>query len=236
MPKLKPYIFSLFILITTCLAAQKTPPNTKPIQQTAPPVSLKTMQDSIQYALGAYMGKYMLNGGFVMVDPDLFLPGLEDVFQKKSLLLKDSVIYGLIANYQSVYQKLSGTRSEEQLFNELKKKPGILKLQEGVFYELIKEGKGLPPAKTDSVKLQVKGNLANGNLFEDTYEKKQAIYTQPMLLLPILSEVLTHMLPGSIWKLYIPASKAYAEKGNGTNIPAYSALIIQLELVEVKNR
>jgi FKBP-type peptidyl-prolyl cis-trans isomerase len=234
MPKIKLNIFCVFILISTGLAAQKKDSIATINKSPSPGLSLKSTQDSIQYALGAYMGKYLLNGGFFIVDPDLFLPGLEDVFQQKKLILNDSVIYGLIANYQSVYQKLSGTRAEEKLFIDLKNKTGVLSFGNGVFYELIQQGKGSPPDRTDSVKLQVKGSLANGNIFEDTYQKKMPITTKPNLLIPVLADVLIKMLPGSIWKLYIPSSKAYAEKGNGTNIPPYSALVIQLELLEVK--
>ena len=222
-------IFLFTLLFAFSSKAQNAPPSTANNLE----LKLKNMQDSLQYALGTYIGRFMLNSGFVMVDPDYFLAGLEDIFQKKPTKLKDSVIYSIISNYQSVYQQLLGTRLEEMLFNDLQKKPGIFELSGGVKYEVIKKGNGPLPQLSDSVRVNYKGTLTDGFVFEDTYAKNQSIMISPMILIQGLKDAIVQMPAGSVWKMYIPANKAYADKGNG-NIPPYSALIVQLELVEVK--
>src|SRR6478609_6023676 len=116
------------ILTTTSLfyqldsAAQK---NTAKTQQAASVVKLKTRADSIQYALGAYMGRYMIVGGFQTVNLDYFLPGMNDAYQNKTKLINDSVVFSLITNYQSETQKQRGKELEAQLFGAIKDKPGI---------------------------------------------------------------------------------------------------------------
>ena len=223
------FIFLLSLIFAFSSKAQNPPLPTANVTE----LKLKNMQDSLQYALGTYIGRFMLNSGFVVVDPDYFLTGIEDIFQKKSTKLKDSVIYSIISNYQSVYQKLLGTKLEEMLFNDLQKKPGIFELSGGVKYEVIKTGIGPIPQLSDSVRVNYKGTLTDGFVFEDTYAKNQSIVISPKILIPGLKEVIVHMPAGSVWKIYIPANLAYADKGNA-NIPPYSALIIQFELLEVK--
>ncbi|NDV64158.1 peptidylprolyl isomerase [Bacteroides sp. 224] len=46
-------------------------------------------------------------------------------------------------------------------------------------------------------------------------------------------EILQHMQPGERWEIYIPYYSAYGEAGSGESIPAYSALIFDIELEEI---
>lgn len=230
----KIFIRSIIILtffIAVSATAQK--PATKPV--VIPPVKLKTPEDSLQYALGVYMGQYMLSGGFSAINLDLFLAGVDDIFKNKPRQIKDSLIFPIITNYQASTQKQRGKILEQQLFNSLKDKPGIGKLPSGVQYAVIKAGKGPRPLETDSVVIQFKGALADGTIFEDTYAKNIPIATTPITLIPALNEVLQLMQPGAIYQTYIPASQAYGEKGSA-KIPPNSALLITIELVQIKTK
>ena len=41
------------------------------------------------------------------------------------------------------------------------------------------------------------------------------------------------MPQGSVWKLYIPASLGYGERGQGQSIPGNSTLIFTVEVIKV---
>jgi FKBP-type peptidyl-prolyl cis-trans isomerase len=226
-------ITSVLLFWSASLSAQK--PITKSAV-TSPVIKLKTHADSIQYALGAYMGRYMIVGGFQTVNLDYFLPGMNDAYQNKTKLISDSVIYSLIANYQSETQKQRGKVLEAQLFDAIKDRPGIGKLPSGVQYTIIKAGeKGAKPLETDSVIINYKGTLPDGFVFENTYLSKIPVRTTPVTLIPGLNEVLQLMTTGATWQIFIPAAQAYGEKGNG-NIPPNSAVMITVELVEIRNK
>ena len=182
------------------------------------------------------MGKYMIAGGFQAVNLDYFLPGLNDAFQNKPRLINDSVAYALISNYQTEAQKQIGKELEAQLFNVLKDRPGLGKMPSGVQYTIIKPGaKGAKPLETDSVVINYKGTLPNGIVFQNTYLSNTPVSTTPGTLIPGLNEVLQLMTTGATWQVFIPASQAYGEKGNG-NIPPNSAVMITVELVEIRNK
>ena len=229
-PKKIYIIFLLFAFLQT--KAQKTGVK----QNVLPPIKLKSAEDSVQYALGAYMGQFMLNGGFTTINIDLFLAGLDDVFKSKPRLLKDNSVYPIISSYQATVQKQRSKGLEEQLFAALKDKPGIGKLPSGVQYSSIKPGKGPRPIETDSIIINYKGTLADGTVFENTYLKNAPIATTPGTLIPGLNEVVQLMQPGATWQVFIPSAQAYADKGNGGLIPPNSALLITVELVEIKSR
>jgi FKBP-type peptidyl-prolyl cis-trans isomerase len=48
-----------------------------------------------------------------------------------------------------------------------------------------------------------------------------------------MGEALQIIPVGSTWRLFVPAALAYAERGVPGLIPAYSALIFEVELIEV---
>ena len=219
--------------INTGPAFKKTPTEKTPVLQ---PLLLRSIEDSIQYALGAYMGQFMLSGGFRSIDLDYFVAGLEDIFSRRPGLIKDSSIYSIISKYQTNIQRQRGKAQEDKLFAALKDKPGIGRLPSGVQYSIVKSGKGPRALETDSVMINLKGSLTDGTVFEDTYAKKINITTTPSLLIPGLSEAIQLMPVGSAWEIYIPAALAYGDKGNGTIIPPHSALIITLELLEIKGK
>jgi FKBP-type peptidyl-prolyl cis-trans isomerase len=197
-------------------------------------VKLKTKEDSVQYALGVYMGQWMMSNGFVSLDLNLMTTGIADVYRNRPRPIKDENIGPMITGYQAALQKDFGKKLELQLFNAIKDKPGIGKLPSGVQYIVQKPGKGLRPSETDSVLLNFKGTLPNGVVFEDTYAKKIAVAATPGTLIPGLREALQMMPEGAVWELYIPSAMAFGDKGNGTNVPPNSAVIIVVELMAVK--
>ncbi len=232
----------LFLLVTIiCFAAlpgnaqtQKPQAKSSPQEKTAvPPLKLKNYRDSVQYALGAYMGAYMLTSGFLTIDMDYFMAGLEDVFNRKPGLLKDSTITALLASYQDKVQKARSKDLEEQLFTSLKDKAGIGKLPSGVQYLVVRSAKGPKPNETDSVKIHFRQRLADGQIVEDTYARNMPTTTTPGTLIPGLNEVLQLMSVGSVWQVFIPSSLGYGAQGKGI-IPPNAALQFEIELLEIK--
>lgn len=52
-------------------------------------------------------------------------------------------------------------------------------------------------------------------------------------MIPGWIEALTLMPVGSKWQLYIPHNLAYGERGAGASIPPFSALVFDVELLEI---
>ena len=221
----------IFLFFTITAFTQKPVPKSI----SPPPIKLKSAQDSLQYALGVYMGNYMFRGGFTSINLDFFLSGVNDVFKSNPKLIPDSIVLPMINNYQSATQKQRGKFLEEQLFSALKDKSGMGKLPSGVQYSIIKPGKGSRPLDSDTIIIRIKGTLPDGTVFQNTFLQNTPDTTTPDQLIPGLSEALQLMQPGATWLVFIPSSLAYGDKGTSI-IPPNSALLITVELVEIKGK
>ena len=87
------------------------------------------------------------------------------------------------------------------------------------------------PQAADSVLINVKGFLPDGKVFEDTYAKKTPLRGTPATFIPGLNEALQIMPVGSTWRVIIPSALGYGANGVAGLIPANSALIFEVELV-----
>lgn len=199
-----------------------------------PAVKLKSTQDSIQYALGSYMGSYLLRGGFSSLNLEIFLAGLNDVYRSKPRMIKDSIAYAMLSAFQDETALKRNKFFEEQLFLALKDKPNVGKLPSGVQFLVIKPGKGPKPQENDTVVINYKGTLVSGEVFENTF-LAQPLMVTPAGLVPGLSEVLQLMPVGATYQTFIPSALAYGSKGFRT-IPPNSAIMVTIELVSIKGR
>ncbi len=226
-----PILFLAIILISFNLSAQQ--PTSKSAVPAAP-VKLASTADTVQYTLGAYIGQWMVKNGFGITNQALFKRGMDDVMQNKPRALPDSVVAPMVASYQLTVQTLRGKQMEDQLFAALKGKPGVGALPDGVHYIPVKVGTGIRPLAADTVVINAIGIFPDGTVFEDTFQKKQAITIMTSNLIPGLSEAVQLMPEGSVWRVFIPSALAYGPTGRPNVIPPNTALVFDITLMQVK--
>lgn len=212
------------ILLSLGATAQKTP--------VKPTARIVTPSDSIQYALGAFLGLWITNNGLSVTNTALFQKGLDDVLQGRAKLIPDSLITPLVDAYMQSMVKNKGIRQEKELFASLRDIPGIGMFPSGVRYMVFRNGPGARPGQKDSLIINLIAKLPDGTVVEDTWQSKKPFRATTASFFPGLNEALQMMTEGSRWQLYIPAALAYGEKST-TLIPANSALIIEVELLSV---
>jgi len=226
-------ILAVFLIAINVSAQQK--PSTAPAkpQQQQAVIKLTNAVDSSQYILGAYLGQYLNANGIAITKPDIFIKGMDDVITNKKLLVNADSIPKRMNEYLTQMVMERNRALEKQLFANVKGQPGIGNLPDGVCYGIVKAGTGLRPLPTDSVSIQVKGYLPEGKIFEDTYTGNKPLKTTPATLIPGLKETLQIMPAGSLWRIYIPSALAYGEKGVAGIIPPYSAVVFDVELLNI---
>lgn len=224
--------FACILLNFFTVSAQTRPGRTT----TEKPINLTAPQDSLQYTLGAYLGAWIINNGFMVSNPDIFRRGMDDVLLNKTLLIDAASVASKLDGYQKRLISERSSQQERLLFENIKGKEGVGMLPSGVAYVIMKAGNGLRPQLNDSVLIHVKGFLPDGKPFEDTYAKKAPLRVTPAGLIPGMSEALQIMPVGSIWRLIIPSALGYAERGVPGLIPAYSALVFEVELIDAARR
>ncbi len=121
----------------------------------------------------------------------------------------------------------------EEFMAQIAKKEGIKALENGVYYEVLEEGKGAIPADTNTVKVNYEGKLINDSIFDSSYKRGEATTFRCNQVIPGWTNALTHMPVGSKWKVYIPQDQAYAEREAGL-IKPFSCLIFTIELLGIE--
>lgn len=111
--------------------------------------------------------------------------------------------------------------------------PKIVTLPSGLQYEIIQEGTGPTPKKTDKVTVDYEGKLVNGTVFDSSYQRGQSASFPINGVIAGWQEALPLMKTGSTWMLYIPPSLAYGSAGAGGVIGPNETLIFKVHLISV---
>lgn len=122
----------------------------------------------------------------------------------------------------------------EKFIAEIAQKEGIQKTPAGVYYEVIKEGKGPKPAETNTVMVNYTGKLMNDSIFDSNEKAGKPVEFVVTQVIKGWTDALKVMPVGSKWRLYIPQELAYGAGRQGSPIPPFAPLVFDVELVGIK--
>src|SRR5690606_320112 len=197
---------------------------------------LKSNTDSVSYALGKDVGSSLTTSG-ITINSESFLQGVNDAIQgKEELIGKEEGIRIIKAAFAKAAEERINAFKEEELtfFDTIKEKPGIQHFQDGLYYEVIQEGNGAKPTGDDEVTVHYRGTLANGKVFDNSYDRGEPLNIELANVIKGWQLGIPLMSSGAKYKLYIPSRLGYGERGAGADIPTYSPLIFEIELIGIK--
>ena len=200
-----------------------------------------TENQSLNYALGAYVGRIMQEAG-VSLEPNLAVQGLQDAYAGKNQFddAKMQEIFEILnqkiqAQQQAQQMKeASGEKERGQAFlAENKKKEGVIETASGLQYKVIKMGNGAKPLATDRVKVHYHGTTIDGVVFDSSVERNDPIVFGLNQVIKGWTEGVQLMPVGSKFIFYIPSDLAYGDRSPSPAIKPGSTLIFEVELFEV---
>jgi FKBP-type peptidyl-prolyl cis-trans isomerase len=113
-----------------------------------------------------------------------------------------------------------------------KAKKGVKVTASGLQYEVVKEGSGPKPAKTDTVTVNYVGTKIDGTEFDSSIKRGQPAKFPLANVIPGWTEGLQLMPVGSEYKFFIPAKLAYGEHGP-PQIGPDATLIFDVTLISI---
>ncbi len=155
-----------------------------------------------------------------------------------TLMNPNKVISQIDAMAKGIHDKVMAKKFKdnkeagEKFLAENAKKEGVKTLPSGLQYKVIKEGNGAIPADSMKVKVNYEGKTIDGEVFDSSYKRGEALEMMIRQNIPGFAEALTHMPVGSTWEVYIPAELAYGDRETGP-IKPYSTLIFKIELLDI---
>nr|WP_294893968.1 FKBP-type peptidyl-prolyl cis-trans isomerase [uncultured Pedobacter sp.] len=195
-----------------------------------------TELDSASYSFGMKIAQGLKSDGVTGLNYDLLKKAMQDVFTDKPLVVNDDLAGKTIGQFLQKISKAKYAVTEEagkKFLENNKKNPKITTLPSGLQYEVLTMGTGIKPLATDTVTVHYKGSLIDGKQFDSSYERNEPITLPLNGVIPGWTEGVQLMPVGSKFRFYIPYQLGYGERGAGQDIPPYSTLIFDIELLKV---
>ena len=245
------------VTLLSCLTVFSAFAQTKPKASAKPQTKLKATvsvtkvpvkefsnpMDSVSYAVGVLVAQNFKSQN-VTLNPDMVAKGFASVVKGDKLSMTEAECQNVMNSFMMKNQERQAAESAKQFFPNKeagekflaanKKKDSVVTTASGLQYKIIKMGTGPKPVATDKVKTHYHGTLIDGTVFDSSVQRGEPISFPVNGVIPGWVEALQLMPVGSKWKLFIPQELAYGIRGGGQTIKPYSALVFEVELLEIE--
>ncbi|QGY42876.1 FKBP-type peptidyl-prolyl cis-trans isomerase [Maribellus comscasis] len=197
---------------------------------------IKGELEQFSYALGMSVAGNLINSGVTTINPEIFLEALKDTFSGAEPKLTVEEANHVLENFMAQTGQEQGSENLEkgkQFLAENAKENGVTELPSGLQYKILNEGEGNIPTAKDQVKCHYHGTLIDGTVFDSSVQRGQPAVFPVNGVIKGWVEALQLMSTGSKWRLFIPPSLAYGERGAGGAIGPNATLIFDVELLEI---
>lgn len=192
--------------------------------------------EKLSYALGMVIGHNLKAMGATHLNTADFARAVNDVIEGHATLLEDVEAQQIANQFVQQQQAEKGrkVREEGELYlSQNAKEVGVTVLPSGLQYKVLREGEGKRPTATNHVKCHYEGTLINGTVFDSSYRRGEPAIFPLNGVISGWTEGVQLMQEGAKYRFFIPYHLAYGEQGAGQAIPPYSALIFDVELIEI---
>ncbi|QPI43857.1 FKBP-type peptidyl-prolyl cis-trans isomerase [Pectobacterium aroidearum] len=201
--------------------------------------SFDSVEAQASYGIGLQVGQQLQESGLEGLIPEALLAGLRDALEGNAPAVPVDVVHRAL---REIHERADAVRRErqqvlavegQQFLAENAQKEGVNSTESGLQFRVLTQGEGAIPARQDRVRVHYTGRLIDGSVFDSSVQRGQPAEFPVSGVIPGWIEALTLMPVGSKWELYIPHNLAYGERGAGASIPPFSALIFEVELMEI---
>jgi FKBP-type peptidyl-prolyl cis-trans isomerase FklB len=194
------------------------------------------------YAVGYDFGR-MIRTRKIEVVPETLINGVKDALAGAEGRLTDQEITVLVRGiHNEAMRRLKNERAAQSAKNRAegaafleanKSRSGVVALPSGLQYEVLRPGDGPKPTPDDAVRVQFRGTLLDGKIFDTSETRPEPFIVRPTAVIAGWTEALPLMSVGAKWKLFVPAELGYGDRV-ADNIPPGSTLIFEVELVSIE--
>jgi len=203
-------------------------------------VKLENHIDQASYGVGLNIGR-QLSQEDVEMNADAVAAGIKDALAKADQQITDETIQAAFEKIREDQMRKqealndATAKASEDFLAENAKKDGVQVTDSGLQYEVLTavEGDAAKPTAADTVKVHYHGTLIDGTVFDSSVERGEPIEFPLGNVIPGWTEGVQLMKVGEKFKFTIPANLAYGARSPSPKIPANSALVFEVELLDI---
>jgi FKBP-type peptidyl-prolyl cis-trans isomerase FklB len=202
------------------------------------PLKLDDETARINYSLGYQIGGDFKHQG-IELNAEAVVKGMQDALSgSEPLMPQPEMNATLVELKRKVVAAQQAKRREAEIekvaagkkyLEENAKKPGVVTTPSGLQYKIIEAGSGKTPGPTDSVTVNYRGTLINGNEFDSSYDKGKPVTFPLNGVIKGWTEGLQLVKEGGKIQLVIPSELAYGKRGPLAN----QTLVFDVELISI---
>src|SRR3990167_4478865 len=193
----------------------------------APGQELKTEEQKTLYALGLVIARNLGVFSLTPADLEVVKAGIGD-----GVLHKDPKIQGLQTARLAAVAAVEKKAAQAFLAKAAADK-GASKTVSGLIITTLKAGTGAAPKTTDRVKVNYKGSLVDGRVFDSSVKRGEPITFPLNGVIKCWVEGLPLMKVGGKSRLVCPSDLAYGDQGRPPVIKPGATLVFEIELLEI---
>jgi len=196
-------------------------------------------EEKTLYYMGTAMEQSLRSFSLSAEELDLVIRGLREAHAGKQLEL-DRATYHPKAQALGK-QRMKKAADAEKLkahafIADAAQRKGAIRTESGLIYTEVAPGSGDSPQPTDTVKVQYRGTLRDGTVFDSSEKRGSLFELQLDRVIPCWSEGVSMMKVGGKSTIICPPEIAYGERGSPPVIPGNAALSFEVELLAIKPR
>ena len=205
-------------------------------------IDLENEDNRIGYSMGANVGKNLNDQQiFDSIGLNSFIAGLLDAVAG-TVQLSDEELLAAIQLYQQRTQERAAAAlsdnltASEEFLRQNADKEGVVSLDSGLQYLILASGPadGASPEVDEAVLAHYHGTLTDGTVFDSSVDRGEPAQFGLSQVISGWTEALQLMKVGDKWRLFIPPAMAYGTSSPTPAIPPNSALIFDVELLEIR--
>lgn len=199
----------------------------------------QTTEQKVSYGVGRQLGEQVASSPIPNIDVSAVVAGVKDALEGSASAVPAEELNEAFKEINELLQAEQEKQAEllsvkgEAFLAENAKRDEVTVTESGLQYEVINKGDGNIPTANCTVKTHYHGTLVDGTVFDSSVDRGEPIEFPVNGVIAGWTEALQMMPVGSKWKLYIPHHLAYGAQGAGGAIAPFSALVFEVELLDI---
>lgn len=193
--------------------------------------------DSVSYAVGISFGEMLKSSNMNCIDFAQMQKGMFAVLKGDSLKIDRQKVGQIIQGYMIAAETAMAKQKEAEqatFLEQNKKNEGVQVTESGLQYKIEVAGnEEIKATAQDTVEVNYVGTLLDGTEFDSSYKRGETAKFPLNRVIKGWTEGMQLVGEGGKIKLWVPFELGYGPRPMGPELPGYSTLVFDVELVKV---